>query len=146
MYQRMVLAYDGSRDGRAALQQGADLASRCQARVYLVAVIANAADLLLAESVYPSGELIAQQLQEVELTLSEGKRCLLERGLEVETRLCRGQAVEEIAAVARDINADLIVVGHREQSTLARWWRGSVGQSLLAQTPCSVLVCVMNHA
>ena len=44
--------------------------------------------------------------------------------------------------MVREIGADLVVVGDREQTALARWWSGSVGQSLLAHAPCSVLVAV----
>ncbi|MBC7135778.1 MAG: universal stress protein, partial [Oceanibaculum nanhaiense] len=66
--------------------------------------------------------------------------------LSVETRLCAGNPAEEIGRMAREIGADLVVVGHREQSALARWWGGSVGASLLAHAPCSVLVAVSGTA
>ncbi len=143
MYKNIVLAYDGSLDGREALKQGAEMAIACGAHVQLVAVIANAADIALAESVYPSGELLQHELEEVSQVLQDGEYALRDQGLSVTGIVRRGQPVEEIVAQARRCQADLIVVGHREQSTLARWWRGSVGQSLLSESPCSVLVCVI---
>lgn len=48
-------------------------------------------------------------------------------------------------AAAREMNADLIVVGHRDQGTLARWPNGSVGESILHHPPCSVLVAVKSE-
>ena len=71
---------------------------------------------------------------------------LRRRPLLVETRLGRGNPAEEVGRVAHEVGADLIVVGHREQSALARWWRGSVGASLLAHAPCSLLVAVSGTA
>jgi len=46
---------------------------------------------------------------------------------------------------AREMNADLIVVGHRDQGTLARWLNGSVGASILHHPPCSVLVAAKSE-
>lgn len=49
------------------------------------------------------------------------------------------------ASTAREMNADLIVVGHRDQGTLARWLNGSVGASILHHPPCSVLIAVKSE-
>ena len=49
----------------------------------------------------------------------------------------------EIAACARRIGANLIVVGHKHlDGWAARWWRGSVSRSLIDDAPCSVLVVI----
>jgi nucleotide-binding universal stress UspA family protein len=46
--------------------------------------------------------------------------------------------------VAKSVNADLIVLGHKHlDSWAARWWRGaSVSQSLIEIAPCSVLIVI----
>jgi len=41
MYHRILLAYDGSREGRTALREGALLARRYGAAVYLLSVVAG---------------------------------------------------------------------------------------------------------
>ena len=145
MYRTIILAYDGSPDGHAALQQGAELADLCRAKVHLVAVLAPSAGVELAEAAYPSGIVRQWQQSEVEQVLNDGVAQLREAGLAVEPHLCRGQPAEEIGIIAHEVGADLIVVGHRELSALARWWRGSVGQSLLAHAPCSILVTIPPH-
>jgi hypothetical protein len=43
------------------------------------------------------------------------------------------------------MNADLIVLGHRDQEPLARWLNGSVGESILHHPPCSLLVAVKSR-
>ncbi|WP_420404234.1 universal stress protein [Nisaea sp.] len=145
MYRTILLAYDGTRQGREALDQGAELAQLCQARVYLLAVVAHELGVALAEAAAPS-DLPEREYQEVRRVLMEGAEELRRAGLAVETRLGTGNAAEEIGRVAHEVAADLIVVGHREQSALARWWRGSVGASLLAHAPCSLLVAVSDTA
>ena len=39
MYKKVLLAYDGSVEGRRALREGAKLAQLCQAEVFLLAVV-----------------------------------------------------------------------------------------------------------
>jgi nucleotide-binding universal stress UspA family protein len=55
------------------------------------------------------------------------------------TRL--GRADAEIAQLASDIGADLVVVGTRELTGIDRLLLGSVGASLIRNAPCPVLVC-----
>ncbi len=141
MYRTILLAYDGSRQGHEALHQGAELALLCQARVCLLAVVAHELGVALAEAAAPS-DVPEREYQEVRRVLTEGAEELRRAGLSVETRVAAGNPAEEIGRMAREVGADLIVVGHREQSALARWWRGSVGASLLAHAPCSLLVAV----
>jgi len=141
MYRRIVLAYDGTRAGREALRQGTDLAILCKAQVCLLAVVAPELGIALAEAAAPS-DLPEREREEVRRVLMEGAEELRCARLSVETRLSAGNPAEEIGRVAREIGADLVVVGHREQTALARWWGGSVGASLLAHAPCSLLVAV----
>jgi nucleotide-binding universal stress UspA family protein len=42
MYKRVLLAYDGSIEGRRALREGAKLAQLCDAEVFLLAVVETA--------------------------------------------------------------------------------------------------------
>jgi nucleotide-binding universal stress UspA family protein len=42
--------------------------------------------------------------------------------------------------VAKDIGANLVVVGHRPDGPLARWWFSSVGTYLVKNLLCSVLI------
>jgi len=37
-------------------------------------------------------------------------------------KLVRGQPAQQIGNFAREIGADLIVVGHRRQNAFKRWW------------------------
>jgi nucleotide-binding universal stress UspA family protein len=141
MYRTILLAYDGSRQGREALDQGARLARLCRARVCLLAVVAHKPGVALAEAAAYS-DVPQREYQEVRGVLMAGAEKLRQAGLCVETHLCAGSPAEQIGRTAREIGAELIVVGHRDQGALARWWNGSVGASLLAHAPCSLLVAL----
>jgi len=45
----------------------------------------------------------------------------------------RDEPAEQIVLSAREMNADLIVFGHRDRGMLARWLNGSVGESIFHQ-------------
>jgi nucleotide-binding universal stress UspA family protein len=141
MYQTILLAYDGTRPAREALRQGTDLAILCRAAVHLLAVVAPDVGETLAEGASPS-DLPALEQEEVKQVLTEGVEELRRAGLSVQAHLAAGNAAQEIGRVAREVRAQLIVVGHREQSSFSRWWRGSVSASLLSHAPCSVLVVI----
>ncbi|MGB5235164.1 MAG: universal stress protein [Candidatus Macondimonas sp.] len=141
MYHRILLAYNGSPEGRAVLHQGTDLAQLCNAEVCLLAVVGIPAGLTMAETVV-TPEMTDALEAPARRTLEEGAKDIVALGLTVQTRIEFGEPVERIGAVAREYGADLIVVGHRHRGALARWWGGSVGKSLLGQIPCDLLVAL----
>jgi nucleotide-binding universal stress UspA family protein len=51
-----------------------------------------------------------------------------------------GEAAEEIIKTARDIKADLIVVGAQGKSTVEQFFLGSVSHKLSLYAPCSTVV------
>ncbi|MGB8365855.1 MAG: universal stress protein [Rhizomicrobium sp.] len=138
MYKRIVLAYDGSVEGRAALREGALLAQRCGAQVFLLSVVPDTGGLLLAEGVHPGA--LGPTEDAFLGVLKEGVERLKKLGFNPVAKLARGEPVFEIGAFAKQIGADLIVVGLQRQSTLARWWSGSTGAYLIDYTHCSLLV------
>ncbi len=72
--------------------------------------------------------------------LNEGVARLRRLGFDPVAKLVIGQPAEEIGSFAKQIGADLIVVGHRRQSAFDRWWSGPKGAYLMDYTDCSLLV------
>ncbi|MBU2147037.1 MAG: universal stress protein [Alphaproteobacteria bacterium] len=138
MYRRILLAYDGSVEGRLALREGARLARLCEAQVCLLAVVQISTGIVFAEGVYPG--VVGEQSEVYKDILAEGERRLRDIGFEPDTRLAMGDPGPEIRAVAKEINADLVVIGHRQHGTLARWWSGSVATYLIDHLDCSMLI------
>ena len=138
MYAKVLLAYDGSVEGRRALREGARLAELCKADVFLLAVINLSPGVMMAEGAAPGA--VEHQREAYGKVLEEGVQRLKAMGFSPTARLEFGEPSHQIAAVAREIGADLVVVGHHHQSAFARWWRGSVGANLLEDLRCSLLV------
>lgn len=138
MYRTIVLAYDGSLEGRLALREGARLAQICQSRVFLVAVVDISPELYASDF----GPVFAptDKGPEVQKILDEGMERLRRMGLSPEARLERGAPSERITSVAREVAADLVVVGHHKQGAFARWLKGSVTTDLSNLLSCSLLL------
>jgi len=138
MYKKVLLAYDGSIEGRRALREGAKLAQLCHAEVFLLAVVETASSVAALEG----GVMISmdEQFAAYQAILAEGVERLKAMGFSPTARLGMGAAGREIAEVAEEIGANLVVVGHRPSGPLARWWFGSVGTYLIKHLRCSVLV------
>jgi nucleotide-binding universal stress UspA family protein len=139
MYRNILLAYDGSPDGCEALDQVAKLASMSGAAVRLLAVIEMSPGILPVNGMSFVPE---REHSEVTQMLDDGKERLRRVGCTATHDVKHGDPAEQIVVSARESNADLIVLGHRDQGTLARWLNGSVGASVLHSPPCSVLVAV----
>src|SRR6185312_16256539 len=102
-------------------------------------VIREAAGTKLGEGVGGGG--IAQQREEYERVLQEGMARLAALGFQAWGKLAIGEPAREIAAYAEQVKADLVVVGHRRQSAIGRWWSGASGAYLSDHIRCSLLVC-----
>jgi nucleotide-binding universal stress UspA family protein len=137
-FNRILLCYDGSREGQHALADGARLAQALGAQVHVLSVISDGswvqgADVMSAVPV----DIVSDSVKEV---LEEGLQKLAKRGIHATGHFAIGDPLERIPFFAADLNVDLIVVGHRRLSGLARWWGGKADGMLLDRVGCSVLV------
>ena len=116
---------DGSIQGRRALREGARIAQLFTAEVFLLAVVGVSAGAGTLEGgfVIP----ITEQVEIYKKRLGEGVERLKVMGFSPTARLGIGKAGREIAGVAKEIEANLVIVGHRPDGPLARWWLSSVG-------------------
>jgi len=138
MYERVLLAYDGSREGRAALREGAILARRFKSKLHLLCVVAETPGVRIGEATYAGA--MAQTSNTYKALFDEAMSRLQELGFDPSGKLVSGEPTQEIAAYAAAINADLLVVGHRKQSLFERWWSGQTGAYLIDHVGCSLLI------
>src|ERR1700739_512133 len=100
MYSKVLLAYDGSIEGRRALREGAKLAQLCRAEVSLLAVVE------LSAIVIPDAGLAVpmdEQTANYEAILAEGVERLEALGFSPTSRLETGNPGQKIADVAEEI-------------------------------------------
>ena len=138
MFRKVLLCYDGTAEGRRALRQGADVVLCMKSEAYLLAICQSAVASAIPEGV--NAMLCEDEDRRAESLLEEGVQWLRDRGVSAAGSVEHGNAVDCIASTAERIGADLIVVGHRNRSRLARWWSQSDEETLLERVRCSILV------
>lgn len=143
MYKRILLAYDGSETGQKALLDCREVASWTKSELFLVAVMPPPAAFIGGEGGIYDAEREKEEEQAYREILADGLKRLSDAGHSSKGEVLVGDAVDEISTHAKEIGADLIVVGHKHLEGWARrWWRGSVSKSLIEHAPCSVLVVI----
>ena len=141
-YRNIVLAYDGSLDGRRALLEGAAIAKCFKAKTHLLAVINPGLGMGMAQGLAAAQD--GEQTVYYKGTLEDGIKFLRKYGLEADGRVVHGDPVEEIVKLAKAVKADLVVVGHRIRGPMARWWSTPTSMSLLDKLDCSLLIGMLD--
>lgn len=139
MYQTILLAYDGATYSEQVLQRGAELARLCQAQLHLLSIVDTTGGMAIAEA---AGATDVWGLEQTKLQTIVDKVMgeLREQGLQVTACVRDGEPDSEIVRYAKEINADLLILGHTNKGMLSRWWQGSVCAKLLDHLPCNLLV------
>jgi len=140
MYQKILLAYDDTRSSSAALRQSVDLARHCKAELHLLGVVTISATTAIAGAYPGVSDIWEHNHDYLQQALDTAAHDLGGQGLSVSTSVRFGSPGIEIASCAREIKADLVVVGHTGKGVLARLFQGSVGAELINHLPCSLLV------
>lgn len=138
MFERILVAYDGSRGAEAALRMGMDLAKSLGAELQTVSVEEH-----LPRYAATIGEVeeAKAQIDEYFHKLTKQARDLaLQAGVELETVVRRGHEVEVILTVAREGRFDLLIIGYQGHSRIFERIIGSTAQSVTRLASCSVLV------
>jgi nucleotide-binding universal stress UspA family protein len=138
MFWKILLAYDGSAFGAAALRQSADLARLCKAELHLLGIVLTTSYRALAEGLGAT-DILGKERESLQQALDAAVRGLDAQGVNVISTIREGDPQAEIINYAHRINADL-VLGHSGKGTIARWFEGSVGSELLTNLPCSLLI------
>jgi nucleotide-binding universal stress UspA family protein len=138
MYQRILLAYDGTAEGALALREGALLARQCCSQIVLLAVVPETAGTRMADGVY--GGAVAEQIDSYRDLLQNAVTWLETHGFKPDARLMVGEPAPTIGAVAEEVEADLVVVAHHQQGFLSRWWSGSTDSYLSDHLGCTLLI------
>lgn len=135
MYKRLLLASDGTRESSVALREGALIAQTFGATAHLLVIDRESPSVRVAESM----SLQPCPMQGREL-LDLGLTRLRRLGVRATGELARGEPAQLITQCVHRLGIDLIVLGHRRQSILDRWWSGPNGAYIVDGVACSLLV------
>jgi nucleotide-binding universal stress UspA family protein len=138
MYQRILLAYDGTAEGALALHEAALLAKQCCAQIFLLAVVPDTTGTRIAEGAYAG--VVAHGIEPHQDLLDRAAAWLEAREHKPVVRLAVGEPGPTIGAVAAEVGADLVIVSHHHQGFLARWWSGSTDAYLSDHLGCTLMI------
>ena len=137
MFERILLATDGSSHAEEALKYARDLARRDHAQVIVVHAFAPVPSYLGE----PWGDrAMARHVAGGQQVANEAAQKLQEAGLEVIVEVLEGPPAEAILRVADVRECDLIVMGSRGHGTLASLLLGSVSHRVLAHARAPVMI------
>jgi nucleotide-binding universal stress UspA family protein len=139
MYKRVLLAYDGTLEGRTALREGALLARSLGAEIFLLSVIGAGMGIQMAAAASNNAPMVDMR-DTYRQIFEEGVAGLEELGFKSNAKMVEGEPVDQITKYAREISADLVVVGHRRKNIFSRWWSGSTSSYLSDSLTCSLLI------
>jgi nucleotide-binding universal stress UspA family protein len=136
MISKLLVAYDGSKQSEKAYRQALEIASRFSAGVVVLAV---------ARPPEPPTAVEMQAILESAIEHYEGlfknlRELAESSGVDAEFEVRPGHPAEQIVHMAREENADVIVIGHRGESFIQRWLLGSVAKRVLNDAHCTVIV------
>jgi nucleotide-binding universal stress UspA family protein len=138
MFERILLAVDGSDHGYKAAQTAADLARAMKSERLRIVVVFDKIPAFLGEPNLQRA--IDARLADAQEILQKAVEIVGDTLAEIHTELIEGDAAESIIEVARTRNTDLIVMGSRGLGRLAGLVLGSTSQKVVSLAPCPVLI------
>lgn len=135
MFERILVAIDGSRQGSTTLSVAVDLASRYGAEVTVVHVREHAR--------YEGSDVDLGPDDPAESVIDGALAGFREAGIDargVIARVSPGETPEQIVRTAEEVGADLIVMGSRGMTELKSLLLGGVANKVLHHASCPVLL------
>ncbi len=135
MFKTIIWATDGSESADRALPTALDLTAEAHGKLLVVHADAHLGGRA-------GGIPVIANEEDVRSELVSKVNDLVESGIDATFRVVKGtnkDPADLIAVVAREVDADVIIVGTRGHGRVAGMLLGSVTQRLLHVAPCPVL-------
>ncbi len=140
-YQKIVLGYDESEAAKFALERAATIAKAFGSQLVVTSVAPVVRSVGRSAGPIDSTDPPAAHAEE----LGHAKSYLEGEGLQAKLIPALGDPAETIAEVAKEHDADLIVVGTHEPSVIGRLFGQSVTEAVVHKVHCDVLIVHPGH-
>ena len=141
-FKSIVVATDGSKYSLAAASEAIGLAKQNKSELTAISVVPS--ELMTPTDIdltMTSKELISdKEMHEAETNVKAVKEAALKEGVAVKAFVMSGRSADAIIEIARDRNADLIVLGSHGRTGLEKLLMGSVAERVIVLSSCAVLV------
>lgn len=138
MFEKVLLAVDGSEHALHAARTAAELARTMNAKEFRILAAYDSIPSYLGE---PNMQhAINARMDEIKAIMQKAIDIVGELPCEIHTEVIEGSAAEAIIDVAATRESHVIVMGSRGLGTLAGLLLGSTSQKVVAHAPCPVLI------
>ena len=138
MFEKVLLAVDGSEHALHSARTAADLARTMNSKEFRIVVVYDFIPPYLGE---PNMQYaIDARMEESKVIMQKAIETVGNIPCEIHTEFIEGSPAEAIIDVATTRKSDVIVIGSRGHGTLAGLLLGSTSQKVVAHAPCPVLV------
>jgi nucleotide-binding universal stress UspA family protein len=133
---KIVIGYDESDAAKRALERAADLAKAFDSELIVASVAPITTNIGRSAGPIDSTDPPSAHIEE----LKHAKSYLEGRGLQADYTPAIGHPADTLVQIARDRDADLVVLGTGEPSVIARLFGQSVSDSVAHRGHCDVLI------
>jgi nucleotide-binding universal stress UspA family protein len=138
MLNRLLIAFDGSEQSYRAFDFALEMHRICGASpeitVISVAQPPEPAGMIKMDSLFDSASKLYEHL-------FKGLRDKASKvNLEIKTEIIVGHPAQEIIKYAAERKTDIIIMGQRGRSKVAKWLLGSVSRRISTYAPCTVAI------
>ena len=138
MFEKVLLAVDGSDHALHAARVAADLARAMKSKEFRIVVAYESIPPYLGE---PNMQYaVDARMKEAQSILQAAVEAVGNVTAEIHTELIEGSSADAIINVAVTRASDVIVMGSRGLGTLAGLLLGSTSQKVVSHAPCPVLI------
>ena len=138
MFEKVLLAVDGSEHALHSARTAADLARAMHSTEFRIVVAYDSIPPYLGE---PNMQYaIDARMEESKAIMQKAIEAVGNIPCEIHTEFIEGSPAEAIIDVAVTRKSDVIVIGSRGHGTLAGLLLGSTSQKVVAHAPCPVLI------
>lgn len=139
LFKKILAPTDGSIQSQRAIEKAAVIAKQYNAKLTILHVVP------LSEKVSPVGplalkEVIQELKDEAEKYVTKGKEIASKVGVTADAKIINGDPAEVIVKEAEEGGYDLIIMGSRRLSKIARFALGSVSSKVVRNAQCPVMV------
>ncbi len=137
MFDRILVAIDGSPASEKALVAAVDLAAHYKADLTAISVAEVPEIVGMVDEVdelHQNAEAHYRQIGEAAVEFARS------RGVALRSVVVRGHAADAIVRYAENEGMNLVVIGQHGHSRIARFFLGSTSDRVSEHSPCSVMI------
>lgn len=134
-WKNIVLAIDGSKFSKTAIERAIDFAEAYGGALKIVSVVD-----FPPEFYGEAPDAVEELIKKAKVYVEEAKKQAESRGIKAEVFVREGESPDVIINIAKDQKADTIIIGSHGRTGLKRLLMGSVAEKVIGNSSCPVLV------